>query len=136
MTDEEKKQINVYRKSGYGYKQISNFTGLSLNTIKSYCRRNNLTQSDLVSDKIKHYSCQQCGKEILQNEHRKLKRFCSDKCRNKWWNSHLSLVKRKANYQLVCKYCNKTFVVYGNKNRKFCCHNCYVKYRFGGVKNE
>ena len=40
MTDNEKKQIESYRKNGYGYKQISNLTNLSVNTIKSYCKRN------------------------------------------------------------------------------------------------
>ena len=35
---------------------------------------------------------------------------------------------------LICKNCNKHFEVPNKqKNRKFCCHNCYVQY---GVKNK
>ena len=50
MTDNEKKQIESYRKNGYGYKQISNLTSLSVNTIKSYCKRNKLMSADLQSN--------------------------------------------------------------------------------------
>lgn len=135
MTENEKKQIESYRKNGYGYKQISNLTSLSVNTIKSYCKRNKLMSADLQSNDNHTLCCEQCGKPLEQNEHRKRKRFCSDTCRNKWWNNHLDLVKRKAIYELTCPYCKKAFTVYGNAKRKFCCHSCYVKYRYGGKQN-
>ena len=57
-------------------------------------------------------------------------------CRNKWWNSHLNLVNRKAVYQYVCPGCKKEFSVYGNGNRKYYTHECYIKDRFGGGSNE
>lgn len=136
MSEEQKKQIAVYRKNGYGYKQISNLMGLSLNTIKSFCRRNHLMDADLQEESSSVLCCEQCGKPVAQTEKRKRKRFCSDSCRNKWWNSHLNLVKRKANYEIVCPGCNNTFVVYGNAKRKYCCHQCYVVHRFGGKKDE
>lgn len=136
MTEEQKNQIVAYRKNGYGYKQIATFTSLSLNTVKSFCRRNNLLAEHLQNDKNKYLPCEQCGKPVEQTEHKKLKRFCSDLCRNKWWNSHLDLVKRKANYEIVCLGCKKPFMVYGNANRKYCSHNCYVEQRFGGKDNE
>lgn len=75
--------------------------------------------------------CQYCGIEVLQNPGRKQKKFCSDKCRNLWWNSHLNLVNRKAMHECVCLHCKKQFISYGNKNRKYCCHECYVAKRFG-----
>lgn len=136
MTDDKKKQIDTYRKNGYGYKQISKFTGISLNTIKSYCRRNNLVSTDLNKNSEQLLLCEYCGKSIEQKPHKKRKRFCSDKCRNKWWNSHLDLVNRKANYEIICPNCKKAFTVYGNAKRKFCCHECYVNYRYGGTNNE
>lgn len=52
------------------------------------------------------------------------KKFCSDRCRMKWWNSHLDQVQRKANYDFVCPVCKKPFTVYGNANRKYCSHEC------------
>ncbi|RXM53885.1 RNA polymerase subunit sigma-70, partial [Clostridium tetani] len=27
-------------------------------------------------------------------------------------------------------YCGKEFSAYGNKNRKYCSHNCYIRDRF------
>jgi endogenous inhibitor of DNA gyrase (YacG/DUF329 family) len=30
--------------------------------------------------------CEFCGQSVRQSEHRKRKRFCSDKCRMSWWN--------------------------------------------------
>ena len=61
MTDNEKKQIESYRKNGYGYKQISNLTNLSVNTIKSYCKRNKLMSADLQSNDNHTLYCEQCG---------------------------------------------------------------------------
>ena len=136
MTDEQKRQIENYRKNGYGYKQISNLMSISLNTIKSFCRRNRLKDDDLQESTNQIFCCEQCGKSVEQKEHRKRKRFCSDACRNKWWNSHLDMVNRKANYEIICPCCKSTFYVYGNANRKYCSNECYLKYRFGGKKDE
>ena len=66
MTDNEKKQIESYRKNGYGYKQISNLTNLSVNTIKSYCKRNKLMSADLQSNDNHTLYCEQCGTRLHQ----------------------------------------------------------------------
>lgn len=130
MTDDEKRQIIVLRRDGIGYGKIAQQTGVSVNTVKSFCRRGNL----VVSTGGKSV-CECCGKQIEQVPGRKQKRFCSDSCRNKWWNGHLDLVKRKAVYTFTCPNCGKIFKVYGNSQRKFCCHACYIEYRFGGDRH-
>ncbi|MDR0879177.1 MAG: helix-turn-helix domain containing protein [Clostridioides sp.] len=43
MNDKEKNDIVKLRNEGYGYKKISNILGISPNTIKSFCRKNNLS---------------------------------------------------------------------------------------------
>lgn len=129
MTDEQKKQIIALRRDGTGYGSIANQLGLSINTVKSFCRRHSLAAPPTDS------LCEQCGRPIAQNPGRKRKRFCCDACRNKWWNSHLDLVKRKAVYIFTCPTCGKEFTVYGNSRRKFCSHACYIAYRFGGVRH-
>jgi hypothetical protein len=48
-----------------------------------------------------------------------------------WWNSHQDTVKKKAVYHLICTTCSKPFDSYGNKNRRYCCHACYISDRFG-----
>ena len=132
MKDEQKLMIVEYRRKGVGYKQIAKELEMSPNSVKSYCRRNKLSNEDLNKDDG-NFSCEQCGTIIHQVKGRKHKRFCSDKCRNQWWNSHLDQVKRKAVYEFICPTCGKSFSVYGNAKRKYCSHACYVIGRFGTV---
>lgn len=127
MKDEQQRQIIALRREGAGYGSIASQLGLSINTVKSFCRRHSLATPKAES------VCEQCGRPIEQTPGRKRKRFCCDVCRNKWWNSHLDLVKRKAVYTFTCPTCGKEFTVYGNRRRKFCSHACYIAYRFRGV---
>lgn len=132
MTEEQKKQIKDLRGKGEGYKKIAQEIGLSENTVKSFCRRV-LVQKQEVAAPIKSVSvCECCGKPIEQIPGRKKRRFCSDTCRQKWWNSHLHLVQRKAVYRLKCHHCGRIFEIYGNSRRKYCSHACYIAERFGG----
>ncbi len=137
MTEEQKSQIVKMRQQGRGYVAIAQSLCISENTVKSFCRRKKLNGTAVpkaVSAPIMDgmHFCQCCGKEVAQMPGRKEKRFCSDRCRNKWWNSHLDQVKRKANYEFICPHCKKRFKVYGNAGRKYCCHECYIADRFGG----
>ncbi len=133
MTKEETKRIAELRKKGYGYCRISKEMNISVNTIKAYCKRHGLGgQPKVVAEfETVEKTCLCCGNPITLIEGRKEKRFCSSYCRNKWWNSHLDQVNRKANYDFVCAFCHKPFTAYGNKNRKYCSHECYVADRFG-----
>ena len=138
MTNEQRATITGYRKDGYGYKKISQLTGVCESTIKTFCRRNGLggiaqenkPEGERIADEKR---CLCCGKTVIQHPGRKEKKFCSDICRNRWWNSHLDLVKRKAVYDFVCPTCGKAFSAYGNRNRKYCSHECYIEDRFGGA---
>ena len=132
MTNEQKLQIVAYRKAGMGYKQIAKKLDLSANSVKSYCRRNGLN-NETLEQSLPESACENCGKSVGQQKGKKKKRFCSDKCRNQWWNSHLDQVKRKAVYEYICPTCSKPFSVYGNAKRKYCSHACYVIGRFGTV---
>lgn len=130
MNMEEKQQIKLLRDEGLSYTQIANRMDVSVNTIKSYCKRNSL--GVIQSTKIQTALCESCSKPIKQNKGRKVKRFCSDACRNTWWSKHTQLVKRQANYECACLNCKNSFISYGNKTRKYCCHACYIEHRFGG----
>lgn len=139
MNATQKEQIRILRKQGYGYTKIAQSLGLSENTVKSYCKRNNLggvATVQLQSNLAGQAFCKNCGNPLLQKQGAKPKKFCCDECRTIWWNNHLDSVKKKAIYSLVCAGCNKTFQSYGNKNRRFCCHPCYVAGRFGKVPSQ
>lgn len=140
MTDKQKIQITKLRTAGEGYGKIARKLGISLNTVKSFCRRNDIG-GDIEVPVTKVTSeitfCENCGVEIRQIAKQKKKRFCCDKCRNTWWNSHLGQVKRKTVYKFTCPHCGKEFQIYGDNRRKYCSHDCYIADRFkGGVSRE
>ena len=134
MNDTQRQQIRKLREKGASYGKISQALGLSENTIKTYCRRHGLggvAKTNNTTDEDMHY-CLCCGVPVPQTKGRKEKKFCSDRCRNNWWNSHLDMVNRKAQYEYECTYCKKHFTAYGNRHRKYCSHQCYIFDRFGG----
>lgn len=133
MTTDERKMLTTYRQQGFGYKKIAQLTGLSVNTVKTYCKRNALggvvASRDCRSmDKI----CKCCGAPLFQTPGRKPKVFCSDACRTKWWNTHPELVNHRDGRQVVCGHCGQVFSVSKNSTRKYCSHNCYIAERFHG----
>ena len=144
MTEEQKSEIIRMRTAGAGFSEISYTTGIPRNTVKSFCQRNKITVSDDIE--IKPFKrkrlrteptktadgthCKECGAPLYPVKGKKAPIFCSAKCRTKWWNAHPEAVNRKAVYSFVCKHCGKPFTAYGNKERKFCSHECYISARF------
>ena len=122
MTKHEIEILNIMRSRDKSAADIAIALGLSVNTVRSYIRRH--PSKDAVQ-----VGCRQCGKPVMQHKGRKAKYFCSDRCRNAWWNAHPEKVQRKAYYRLTCQFCGKEFVSYGNKNRKYCSRLCYADAR-------
>jgi len=125
MTTVQKNEIARLRGKGIGYIKIAAALGISENTVKSYCRRNNLASGvaahtdNPISDR-----CRQCG-EALSKSRQPTKRFCSDKCRMAWWKAHPEAVNRKAVYQFTCACCGQPFEAYGNAKRRYCSRACF-----------
>lgn len=137
MTDNQKATIAAYRKDGYGYGKISQLTGISENTIKSFCKRTGLGGIAVATRPSEDgLTCKCCGVPITQTPGKRAKKFCSDRCRQTWWSAHQDLIKRKANYEFVCPTCGMSFTVYGNAHRKYCSHSCYIKDRFRCGRHE
>ena len=120
-----KDQVLELRKIGTSYGQIAKTLDMNLNTVKAICRRNREKEQRVFGN------CLYCGKPVEQIAKRKQKKFCCDKCRNQWWNEHLDKVEKKAYYEISCKNCGKVFTVYGDRQRKYCCRECYIEDRFG-----
>lgn len=121
MTYKEINAINAWARLGWGYQRIAAQTGISANTVKSYLQRHP-GESHLVL-------CQHCGTPVEQKPGRKEKRYCNDRCRMAYWNSHQDEVNKQAFYTLTCKHCGKEFTSYGNRNRKYCSRLCYANAR-------
>ena len=121
MRLQDKIVINNMRLEGHTPSVIAAKLGIPASTVRSFIHRN----PDVPNTK----QCLQCGRHVLQPKGRREKKFCSDRCRMDWWNSHQDAVNRKAYYTLTCEYCGKEFESYGNKNRKYCCRACYISAR-------
>lgn len=87
MTTIEKENISKLRHAGFGYTAIANELNISINTIKSFCRANNLGGVKAKKkNPIKEISfCLNCGLELVHTPGKKKKKYCSDKCRYQWW---------------------------------------------------
>jgi len=133
LTQDEKDRIIQMRTDSMSYAKIALIIGISENTIKSFCRRNNINIAPkTVYEEIRgiHTVCRQCGKPLTHTAKGQPKKFCSDACRRMWWKANENLLNKKAYYMLTCAGCGTEFQSYGNRNRKFCGHPCFIKNRF------
>lgn len=138
MTEFQAKQIRELRLRGTGYRAIASVVGLSRDVVRNYCKSHGLDgYASVLTMNMKEQmqngqACLACGKTLIQPKTGRKRRFCSDECRRRWWSAHQDELKKKptAYYEKECAYCHKIFTAYGNKNRKYCSHECYVKDRF------
>ena len=121
MTKEQRSQIIDQRKQGCGYATIAKSVAVSINTIKSFCRRNGLAGG--IADETT-LVCSFCGVTLEQRSKTKPNRFCSENCRRAWWKEHPNASFKKAYYEKVCAFCGKHYTVYGRPESKYCCLDC------------
>ena len=131
MNSIEREQIIALRAAGQSYARIAGALNLSVNSVKSFCRRNALSSGvgksleQLKSETTQNAaSCEQCGCPVQQTPGRKHKRFCSDACRMAWWNAHRTQVRRKTVRTFCCARCGMQFSRYGVTKRSFCSRSC------------
>ena len=131
MIQEEK--IISLRKKGCEMVDIADSLGISRNTVKSICRQEGLLDVTKL--------CEYCKTPLVVFPGTKEKKFCSDKCRMKFWNSGLGTPNCDGMEDCVCLNCGKAFKAYPKRKRKYCSHECYVEARFknsfqkGGMEN-
>jgi len=123
MTHTQKEQIAYLRGQNKSYAAVADILHLSVNTVKSFCRRNVLLSDGGIG---KNGCCDHCGKP-LGAACPKLKRFCCNACRMAWWKAHPETLNRKAVYRFKCAACGMPFESYGNAKRKYCSRACYGK---------
>ena len=132
MENKKTKEILSLRLDGMSYNQIALTLGMSVNTIKSHFQRNKITNkaAEVYPKEGMVIECQFCGIKLKQKPRGKTKKFCSDSCRRAWWKENPEHLDKRAYYTLVCSGCGKDFKSYGNMNRIYCSHSCYIKKRF------
>lgn len=128
MTEQQKEEIRKLRVTGFGYKKIAAQLGLTENSVKSFCHRNNL--AGRIKPQIP--KCKYCGKPISSDAKGKQRTFCSRKCKQDWWNNNRNHPNGTKQVERTCSCCQKVFRTYPSDNRKFCSHYCYIQKRFKG----
>lgn len=149
MTDEQKERIDKLRAKDFSYKQVADAIGVSINTVKSYCRRQKEKAEEPESKerageaenpksediKTKNTSntggCRYCGRPLIFTPGKRKKTFCNKECRTKYWTEHRDDLPHKTIYTFRCAHCGKEFTVYGKRERKYCSPECYFAERFG-----
>jgi len=128
MNAQQKESIQYLHGLGYSYSKISSMTGISENTVKSFCRRN-VGDVEVTAESVSPSGnyCRQCGSPLTQTNGAKPQKFCSDKCRLTWWNAHPEAITHKVIQQITCRSCGQVFTSYGNRVRKYCSRTCYGK---------
>ena len=121
MTEHEKLKITELYALGNGYKKIGRLLGIPSDSVKSYIRRHGKDAAERLKT-----TCMQCGAPITQPQRKQLKKFCSDKCRLKWWGQHTDMLTHKSIYSYTCLGCGATFTTH-RKEAKYCNRICYMK---------
>ena len=86
MNEYQKEKIKEFRLKGMGYKAIANVLGLSRDSVRGFCRRNNLVGNKAVvalnmEVKLKKNEvCSCCKKTIRQKNKGRARKFCSSEC--------------------------------------------------------
>ena len=132
VTAYQERRIRELRQRGAGYRTIAAELGISRDTVRNFCTSHAL--SGIAADQSFGPAnvCPCCGGAIVQPHRGRPRRFCSDACCRKWWAAHPDAIHQgpEAQRRLKCAYCGKAFIVYGNAQRRYCCHNCYIRDRF------
>ena len=138
MTQQQKEQISKLRAAGASFGRIASVLCISVNTVKSYCKRNPISSEVVPALKAVTYTdrCPQCNAPLVQTPGHRQKRFCSLKCRMAWWKAHPEAMKRKRLTSLACQHCGTAFLQYASRPRKFCSRSCYLAHRYGEGGDE
>ena len=132
VTAQQEKRIRALRQRGLGYRTIATELGISRDSVRNFCTSHDL--SGVAGDQSVQTGnvCPQCGGEIAQPWRGRRRRFCTDACCRSWWTAHPEAGRQRPEAQrhLQCVYCGKEFIVYGDAQRRYCCHNCYIRDRF------
>lgn len=76
MNQMQKERISELRSSGMGYKKIAELLGISINTVKSYCKRSNLcVVTQFGSDLDQTPYCPTCRSTVSQTPGKKGKKI-------------------------------------------------------------
>ena len=134
MKQKDREEIQRLRFEGKSYTQIADSLRISRNTVKSICQRMGIQPTEVAEENHDADHCKLCGAVLVQNAIGKRKQFCSDLCRRGWWKQHQDKRILKSAVKVKCAFCGRDFEDYQKNRRKYCCHACFIRARFGDKK--
>ena len=117
MSFTQKDLIVAYREEGLSYREIAGKTGASEQFCRTVCSR---ASRKKLGDVPPVGMCRFCGKQLVYTEKAKKRHFCSDQCRNSYYNRE----KKHKSYIRDCECCGKEFVSFGYPKKRFCSREC------------
>ena len=120
MTSNTKNSVIKLRLNKKSYGEIAKELGLSKSTVASFIKEHDITGS-------RFGTCPECGKNYTFTTGHRVRKFCCEKCRRKWWKKH---EEQRKQYTIVCECCGKTFQSPKAK-RKYCSRECFIAARYG-----
>ena len=124
MTAEQKTKIKAMRQNLCSYSEIAEALGLPLNSVKSYCLRNQLNTEAI---KKNTRPCKNCGKPIASHSKTKPRLFCCNECKVTWWKKQKTSRDSAFVKEHICPTCGKPFFDYESAGRKYCSIPCYQR---------
>ena len=91
MTDAQKEQVRAMRMQGIGYRLIAKSLSLKINQVQLFCKAHGLAGNGEIARLNYPIWCQQnsrcpvCGAKVTQLETGRRKRFCSGRCRTRYY---------------------------------------------------
>ena len=135
MTDEQKQQIVQLHTEGKSHAEIAAIMDIPPSTVRSFFSRQNAVpfkqQEQTAPTRVDDSNCRQCGMPLALHSGNRMKRFCSERCRQAWWRAHPGLITEKASSS-TCVGCGTIFKNGGNPSRRYCSRTCYMRHRFEG----
>ena len=104
MKQEQKELIRSLRLQGWGYKRIAKELRLNRNQVQLYCKTHGLAGAgEFVKLNLpiwyeQNDRCIICGEKLDRKQRGRTKRFCSGKCRTKYYRA------KKQDEDLNCPY--------------------------------
>ena len=75
-----KREVTKLKKAGYGFVKIANTLSISVKEVRAICKE--IDEVELLNG-----NCKNCNANITSVKGKKIKQFCSDRCRWDYWNN-------------------------------------------------
>ena len=96
MTALQRQRIAELRAQNYPYRFIAEALGISMNTVKSICRRQHLPTTcgrKTKAEKKQVHICKNCYRFFTPSR-QDGRLFCSEACRREWWKANRNIIEK------------------------------------------